>query len=66
MRKPERSEHIEYRSLDLQFMNRTAYPAGLCRAIYDNLTVYSLPFTLKNFVREDLVEVSDDENMVWH
>ena len=24
--KPERSEHIEYRSLDFQFMNRTAYP----------------------------------------
>jgi hypothetical protein len=64
MRKPERSEHIEYRSLDLQFMNRTAYPTGLCRTIYDNLTIQSLSFTLNNFVVEDLVEMPDDENMV--
>ena len=27
----ERSEHIEYRSLDLQFKNWSAYPAGSCR-----------------------------------
>ena len=63
MRKPERSEHIEYRSLDLRFMNQTAYPAGLCRTIYDMLRIHSLSVTLKNFFREDLVEVSDDENM---
>ena len=63
MRKPERSEHIEYRSLDLRFMNPTANPAGLCRTIYDKLRIHSLSVTLKNFVREDLVEVSDDENM---
>ena len=66
MRKPERSEHIEYRSLDLQFMNPTAYPAGLCRTIYDSLTIHSLSFTLKNFVREDLVDMHDDQNMTSH
>ena len=45
-------------------MNRTAYPAGLGHTIYDKLTIYTLSFTLKNLVREDPVEMSDDQNMI--
>ena len=35
-------------------MNRTAYGAGLCRTIYDDLTLHSLPFTLKTALVKNL------------
>ena len=38
-------------------MNQTAYRAGLSRTIYDDLTLHSLSFTLKN----SLVKLFHDE-----
>ena len=44
-------------------MNRTAYPLD-CRTIYSNLRLHILSFKLENFIRENLIEMSGDENMV--
>ena len=66
MRKPERSEHIEYWSLDLRFMSRTAYRAGLCRTIYDDLSLHSLSFTLKTLLVDNFMTTSAREDRTQH
>ena len=42
------SEHIEYRSLDLQYTNRSAYPAGLCHVFSSYLTIHSRCFEMES------------------
>jgi hypothetical protein len=42
-----RNEHIEYRSLDLQYTNQSAYPAG-CAMLFYILSTYNILISISN------------------